>query len=68
MSEQELRDILMVLLTGEPVSLGERGEGEAPLIEAMATFEEASVGDEETGFVVTAGDGSRFKVSVTRDG
>ena len=26
MSEQELRDILVALLTGEPVSLGERGE------------------------------------------
>ena len=43
MSEQELRDILVALLTGEPVSLGERGEQDEPLIEAIATFEEAAL-------------------------
>ncbi len=41
MSEQELRDILMALLTGEWASLGERGEEGEPLIEVIATFEEA---------------------------
>ena len=43
MSEQELRDILVALLTGEPASLGERGEQDEPLIEAIATFEEAAL-------------------------
>ena len=43
MSEQELRDILVALLTGELVSLGERGEQDEPLIEAIATFEEAAL-------------------------
>jgi hypothetical protein len=68
MSEQELRDILVALLTGEPVSLGERGEEDEPLIEAVATFEEAGVGNgNTTGLVITAGDGSVFRVSITRN-
>ena len=67
MSEQELRDILVALLTGEPVSLGERGEEDKPFIEAIATFEEAGVGDNGTGLVITTGDGSVFRVSIARD-
>ena len=67
MSEQELRDILVALLTGEPVSLGERGEEDEPLIEAIATFEEAGVGDDATGLVITTGDGSAFRVSIVRN-
>jgi hypothetical protein len=67
MSEQELRNILVALLTGEPVSLGERGEEDEPLIEAIATFEEAGVGDDATGLVITTGDGSAFRVSIVRN-
>ena len=67
MSEQELRDVLVALLTGEAVSLGERGEEDEPLIEAIATFEEAGVGDGGTGLVITTDDGSQFRVSITRN-
>jgi hypothetical protein len=68
MSEQELRNILVALLTGEWASLGERGEEGEPLIEAIATFEEAGVdNDGATGLVVAGGDGSEFRVSITRD-
>jgi hypothetical protein len=67
MSEQELRDILVALLTGELVSLGERGEEDEPLIEAIATFEEAGVSDDTMGLVITAGDGSEFRVSIARN-
>ena len=67
MSEQELLDILVALLTGEPVSLGERGEQDEPLIEAIATFEEAGVGNGGTGLVITGGDGSEFRVSISRN-
>ncbi len=67
MSEQELRDILVALLTGEPASLGERGEEGEPLIEAIATFEEAGVGNGATGLVITTGDGSEFRVSIARN-
>jgi hypothetical protein len=67
MSEQELRDILVALLTGEPASLGERGEEGEPLIQAIATFEEAGVGDDDTGLVITTGDGSVFRVSISRN-
>lgn len=68
MSEQELQDILVALLTGEPASIGERGENEKPLIEAIATFEEAGVRNGKTGFVVTTGDGSEFRVTIERSG
>ena len=67
MSEQELRDILVALLTGEPASLGERGDQAEPLIEAIATFEEAGLGDGGTGLVITTGDGSEFRVSIVRN-
>src|ERR671933_1355873 len=67
MSEQELRDILVALLTGEPASLGERGEQDEPLIEAIATFEEAGLGDGGTGLVITTGDGVEFRVSIVRN-
>ncbi len=67
MSEQELRDILAALLTGESASLGERGEKDEPLIESIATFEEAGASDGDTGLVITAGDGSEFRVSITRN-
>ncbi len=68
MSEQELQDILVALLTGEPASIGERGESEEPLVEAIATFEEAGVGSGNTGLVLTAGDGSEFRVTIERIG
>ncbi len=68
MSEQELQDILVALLTGEWASLGERGEEGEPLIEAIATFEEAGVGNgDTTGLVITTGDGSQFRVSIARN-
>ena len=67
MSEQELRDILVALLTGEPVTLGERGEEDEPLIESIATFEEAGVGNNDTGLLITASDGSEFRVSIVRN-
>jgi hypothetical protein len=67
MNEQELRDILVALLTGEPLSLGERGEEDEPLVEAIATFEEAGVVDNGTGLVITTGDGSEFRVSIARN-
>jgi hypothetical protein len=68
MSEQELQDILVALLTGEWASLGERGEEGEPLIEAIATFEEAGVGNGgATGLVVAGGDGSEFRVSIARN-
>jgi len=38
MSEQELQDLLVALLTGEWASLGERGEEGEPLIQAIATL------------------------------
>jgi hypothetical protein len=66
MSEQEIREILLALLTGEPVALGERGSASAPLFEAVATFEEASVSSDEVGLVITTGDGSEFRVTVAR--
>lgn len=69
MNEQELQDILVALLTGEPASLGERGEDDEPLIEAIATFEEAGVrSNGKTGFVLTTGDGSEFRVTIERSG
>ncbi len=68
MSEQEIREILLALLTGEPVALGERGMEEKPLFEAVATFEEAGVTSEEVGFVITRGEGSEFRVTVARSG
>ena len=68
MSEQELQDILVALLTGEPASLGERGEDDEPLIEAIATFEEAGIRNDNTGFVLTTGDGSEFRVTIERSG
>jgi hypothetical protein len=67
MSEQELRDILVALLTGEPASLGERGDQDEPLIEAIATFEEAGLGDGGTGLVITTGEGVEFRVSIVRN-
>jgi hypothetical protein len=68
MNEQELRDILLALLTGETASLGERGEEDEPLIEAISTFEEAGVGDgSTTGLVITTGNGSVFRVSIARN-
>ena len=68
MSEQELQDILVALLTGEWASLGERGEVGEPLIQAIATFEEAGVGNGgDTGLVITTGDGSQFRVSIARN-
>ncbi len=57
----------MALLTGEWASLGERGEEGEPLIEAIATFEEAGVGNGATGLVITTGDGSELRVSISRD-
>ncbi len=69
MSEQELQDILVALLTGEPASIGERGEDEEPLVEAVGTFEEVGVhSNGKTGFVVTTGDGSEFRVTIERSG
>ncbi len=68
MSEQELQDILVALLTGEPASIGERGENEEPLVEAIATFEEAGVENGNTGLVLTTGDGSGFRVAIERIG
>jgi hypothetical protein len=68
MSEQELQDILVALLTGEPTSLGERGEDDEPIIEAIATFEEAGIRNDNTGLVVTTGDGSEFRVTIERSG
>ena len=68
MSEQELQDILVALLTGEPASIGERGENEEPLVEAIATFEEAGVENANTGLVLTTGDGSGFRVTIERIG
>src|SRR5919202_1298911 len=47
--------------------LGERGEQSEPLIEAIATFEEAGLGDGGTGLVITTGDGVEFRVSITRN-
>ena len=44
--------MLVALLTGEPASLGERGEEDEPPIEAIATFEEADVGDDLSGLLV----------------
>jgi hypothetical protein len=67
MNERELQDILIALLTGEPASLGERGEDDEPLVEAIATFEEAGIrNDDIAGFVVTTGDGSEFRVTIER--
>ncbi len=68
MSEQEIREILLALLTGEPVALGERGTEDEPLFEAVATFEEAGVTSDEVGFVITTGEGSQFRVTVARSG
>ncbi len=68
MSEQELQDILVALLTGEWASLGERGEEGEPLIQAVATLEEAGVSNGgATGLVITTGDGSQFRVSIARN-
>ncbi len=68
MSEQQIREILLALLTGEPVELGERGSSSEPLFEAVATFEEAGVSSEEVGLVITTGDGSEFNLTVARSG
>ncbi len=66
MNERELQDILIALLTGETASLGERGEDDEPLVEAIATFEEAGIRNDIAGLVVTTGDGSEFRVTIER--
>lgn len=68
MNEQELQDILLALLTGEQASLGVRGADDEPLLEAVATFEEAGVPTDNKGLVLTAGDGSQFHVTIARSG
>ena len=68
MNEQELQDILLALLTGEQASLGERGTDDEPLLEAVATFEEAGVPSDDKGLVLTTGGGSQFYVTIVRRG
>jgi hypothetical protein len=67
-NEQDLQDILLALLTGEQASLGERGTDDGPLLEAVATFEEAGVPTGNKGLVLTTGDGSQFHVMIVRSG
>ena len=66
MSEQEFQDVLLALLTGEPVAFDNPLEMDTKhLIEATSTFEEVGV-NSANGLVVTAGDGSEFQVTIVR--
>jgi hypothetical protein len=68
MNEQDIQDILMALLTEDGVQLGERGSASAPLFEAVSTFEEAGVASDDTGLVISMGNGSVFLVTIERGG
>lgn len=66
MSEQEFQDLLLALLTGEPVAFVNPLEMDTKhLIEAVSTFEEAGV-NHAGGLVITAGDGSEFQVTIVK--
>ena len=68
MSEQDIQDILVALITEDSVQLGERGAEAAPTFEAVSTFEEAGVVSNDKGLVISAGDGSVFLVTIERSG
>ncbi len=66
MNEQDIRDILVALLTEDSVQLGERGADAEPIFEAVSTFEDVGVVSDDKGLVISAGDGSVFLVTVER--
>jgi hypothetical protein len=66
MTDQEFRDLLLALLTGETVAFDDPLEMDARhLIEAVSTFEEAGVAL-DNGLIVTLGDGSEFQLTLVR--
>jgi hypothetical protein len=68
MNEQDIKVILVALLTEDSVQLGERGTDAEPTFEAVSTFEDAGLVSDDKGLVISAGDGSVFLVTIERGG
>jgi len=68
MNEQDIQNILVSLLTEDSVQLGERAGDIEPTFEAVSTFEEAGVVSDDTGLVISTGDGAVFLVTIERGG
>jgi len=70
MSEQELQELLLSLLTVETEAFDYDLEVEAqgPLLQAVSTFKEAGVTAHDYGLVAASEDGSEFRITIERTG